>query len=95
MNRQSHRPSRISAAPLRSRLGWKLRGRELDLLLLAGCSCLITTLSHPVVEALQARSVNSAPAAATTQTQPAQSSSSLAISAALPTRREDIQEEEA
>ena len=29
-----------------------LRGKYLDLLLLAGCSCLITLLHHPVAEAL-------------------------------------------
>ncbi len=41
--------------------------KELDLLLLAGCSCLMTFLYHPVAEALQtAQTTGSSAAIATT-----------------------------
>lgn len=94
MNRHRSDSPRFAAAPSHPRRrGWTLRGRELDLLLLAGCSCLITTLAHPVAEALQARSVNVTPVAV--QTGQAQSSQPMTVGAALPTRREEIHEEEA
>ncbi|UBF29077.1 hypothetical protein K9N68_15300 [Kovacikia minuta CCNUW1] len=72
----------------------KLVGRDLDLLLLAGCSCLLTVLYHPVTDALQsARSVNSqSPVAAQTSTAPASQTGS--IYTVLPPRREEIREEE-
>lgn len=96
MNRSANDYSRISAASSRlGRRAWKLRGRELDLLLLAGCSCLITTLSHPVAEALQAQAGHHATQrAVATQPQPSRSSPSFAIEAAVPTRRDDLQEED-
>ncbi len=95
MNRSANDYSRISAASSRlGRRAWKLRGRELDLLLLAGCSCLITTLSHPVAEALQAQAGHAAQRVVATQPQPSRSSPSFAIEAAVPTRRDDLQEED-
>ncbi len=96
MNRSANDYSRISAAPPRlGRRAWKLRGRELDLLLLAGCSCLITTLSHPVAEVLQARAGHATQQAVANQSQPSRSSPSFALEAAVPTRRDELQEEEA
>jgi len=47
---QLRRSPRPSSKPRRS----GFRSQELDLVLLAGCSCLMTLLYHPVVEALQA-----------------------------------------
>ena len=38
----------------------KPSGKELDLLLLAGCSCLLTLLHHPVAEALQSHHLGNA-----------------------------------
>jgi hypothetical protein len=35
--------------------------KELDLLILAGCSCLMTLLYHPVADALQSTSSNASP----------------------------------
>jgi hypothetical protein len=34
----------------------RLLNKELDLLLLTGCSCLLTLLHHPISEAIQAQS---------------------------------------
>jgi len=52
------------------------RGKELDLVLLASCSCLITLLSHPVAQALQTPAANIA--AQTPVTNTAQRSPQLA-----------------
>lgn len=83
------------AAQLRPRyLGWALRSRELDLLLLAGCSCLITTLSHPVAEALQTRLLNPTPVAVSTQTGQATQSQTVAMTVAVPAKRDELQDEE-
>ncbi len=47
----------------------RLLSKELDLLLLAGCSCLLTLLHHPVTEAIQAQSpARTAPVETSTQT---------------------------
>lgn len=74
----------------------KPSGKELDLVLLAGCSCLMTILYHPVADALQAsptaaRSVNTDVAAQVSRTQ---STWSTAIQMTLPAKREKIVEEE-
>lgn len=47
----------------------QLLSKELDLLLLTGCSCLLTLLHHPIGEAIQAQSpARNAPLEASTQT---------------------------
>jgi hypothetical protein len=47
----------------------RLLSKELDLLLLTGCSCLLTLLHHPISEAIQAQSpARNAPMEASTQT---------------------------
>ncbi|MEX0272264.1 hypothetical protein AB3R30_24410 [Leptolyngbyaceae cyanobacterium UHCC 1019] len=55
---------------IRSRNGRfrKPSSKELDLLLLAGCSCLMTILYHPVAEALQTAPTSGSSAAITTTT---------------------------
>jgi hypothetical protein len=73
----------------------KLVGKELDLLLLAGCSCLLTVLYHPVSEALQiSHSVNSSQPAAITQINTTSSNQSGPIHTTLPPKRENIKREE-
>lgn len=66
-----HRNHRVSAIqPMRrSRSAFrKPTSRELDLLLLAGCSCLLTVLVHPVADAMQvASALNPTKTAITTQ----------------------------
>ncbi|MGI0485437.1 hypothetical protein ACN4EK_08380 [Pantanalinema rosaneae CENA516] len=71
----------------------KLRSKELDLLLLAGCSCLFTLLYHPVAEALQSPSTSHSQSATTHVGQTSVQHPST-VSPALPSRREEIQEEE-
>ncbi|XGV99005.1 MAG: hypothetical protein ACAF41_08715 [Leptolyngbya sp. BL-A-14] len=47
----------------------RLLSKELDLLLLTGCSCLLTLLHHPISEAIQAQSpTRNAPIETQTQT---------------------------
>lgn len=72
----------------------KLRSKELDLLLLAGCSCLFTVLYHPVAEALQSPSTNPSQSTVTTHVGQTPVKHSPTASPALPSRREGIQEEE-
>lgn len=61
---------RVLISLLHSRKG-RLRkpsSKELDLLLLAGCSCLMTILYHPVAEALQTAQTSGSSAAISTTT---------------------------
>ena len=47
----------------------RLLSKELDLLLLMGCSCLLTLLHHPISEVIQAQSpARNAPLETSTQT---------------------------
>lgn len=58
----------ISGLPVR-KTQRRLLSKELDLLLLTGCSCLLTLLHHPISEAIQAQSpARNAPLEASTQT---------------------------
>ena len=78
-----------------SRKRHQLIGKELDLLLLAGCSCLLTLLYHPVAEALQANQVAASaqsPIAIQVNQTPANSSSLIHL--ALPPAREGIQDDD-
>jgi hypothetical protein len=71
----------------------KPTSKELDLMLLAGCSCLLTVMYHPVADALQSfHSHSHASGAIASQLSPSPPSSSLVLS--MPPRREEIQEEE-
>ena len=93
MPRKRFRPLKMNVVATRPQRR-RLNGRELDFLLLAGCSCLLTVLYHPVSDAFQSFSAqNSAQGAIATQTskapQPATS-----ISVTLPPKREEIPEEE-
>jgi hypothetical protein len=91
--RRTHRAK--SASHLRKPRDRKLVGKDLDLLLLAGCSCLLTVLYHPVAEALHsAQLVNNAQAAVATQTSKAPANQTNSIYTTLPPRREEIREDE-
>lgn len=72
----------------------KVTGKELDMLLLASCSCLVTVLSHPVANALQSiQSVNTSQGAIAAQvSQAPQSSGSFYVT--MPPKREEIKDEE-
>ncbi|WP_421656815.1 hypothetical protein [Leptothermofonsia sp. ETS-13] len=68
--------------------------KELDLMLLAGCSCLLTVMYHPVADALQSihSSSHSQGAIAAQASKVPQQSGSLYLS--MPPSREEIREEE-
>ncbi|MDX2243386.1 MAG: hypothetical protein NW224_22120 [Leptolyngbyaceae cyanobacterium bins.302] len=74
----------------------KLRpsSKELDLLLLAGCSCLLTMLYHPVANALQSHSSQSSGSAIAAQTSTATPNSVNAFHLIVPARDEMQDEEE-
>lgn len=83
--------------PRRTRqLHWrKPTSKELDLLLLAGCSCLMTVLYHPVASALQApNSMNGVSTAITTTAQTSSNPMNAFHLVPLP-KQDEIQEEEA
>jgi hypothetical protein len=67
-------PRFLASTPHRRSIQTRREGRlptskNLDLLILAGCSCLMTVLYHPVAEALQTPSIGaSSRTAITTQT---------------------------
>lgn len=73
---------------------WKPTSKELDLLLLAGCSCLMTVLYHPVASALQTPgSMNGASTAITTTAQTSSNPMNAFHLVPLP-KQDEIQEEE-
>lgn len=76
-------------------LRWrKPTSKELDLMLLAGCSCLMTVLYHPVASALQTPSgINGASTAITTTAQTASNPMNAFHLVPLP-KQDEIQEEE-
>lgn len=76
----------------------KPTSKELDLLVLAGCSCLMTLLHHPIADALQtspatpgSNGVNSVIAAQVSKTS---SSQTAPIHCTLPPEREKIKKED-
>jgi len=78
----------------RSKIRRKPTGKELDLLVLAGCSCLMTLLHHPVSDALKAHTSTSNVASVPTRSHSTKLLTSFSL--ALPPERErpEIQEEE-
>ncbi len=99
--RRTQRVSAVEVSAIKSSSSRKGRlqkptSKDLDLLLLAGCSCLMTILYHPVAEALQTSSTSSADSAIATQAQPSKAASTTmnAFHLTLPTSRDQIEEEE-
>jgi len=87
---------RVLISPLHSRKGRfrKPSSKELDLLLLAGCSCLMTILYHPVAEALQTAQTSGSSAAITTTTKTAVNPMNVFHLIAQSTRDENQNEED-
>jgi hypothetical protein len=74
----------------------KPTSKELDLLLLAGCSCLMTVLYHPVADALRTpQSGASVNGAIATHAQKTTTNSMNAFHLVLPPTREESEEEDA
>jgi tRNA pseudouridine-54 N-methylase len=68
--------------------------KELDLLLLAGCSCLLTVLVHPVADALHSAATARAASPIVAQThQPAQNQANR-IHVTLPPERDKLKRED-
>lgn len=73
----------------------KPSGKQLDLLVLAGCSCLMTLVYHPVVDALQPTQATAKPAVEiSTQLSHARSNWGGPLHATVPREQEEIVEEE-
>lgn len=72
----------------------KPSSKELDLFLLAGCSCLLTMLYHPVANALQSHSSQSSGSAIAAQTSTTTPNSVTAFHLIVPSRDEVKEEEE-
>jgi hypothetical protein len=88
---------RISATyTVRSRTSGfrKPSSKDLDLFLLAGCSCLMTILYHPVAEALQTAQTSGSTAAISTTARQTASNPMNAFHLVVPVARDENQEEE-
>ena len=68
--------------------------KELDLLILAGCSCLMTVLYHPVAETMQSASTTSGGAGNPIATQISHTNPSSPVHTTLPPKRETLRKEE-
>lgn len=68
--------------------------KELDLLLLAGCSCLLTVIYHPVADALQSFHSNSPTSGAVSSQMSTTHQASSSVILSLPPKRDEIQEDE-
>ena len=69
----------------------RLLSKELDLLLLTGCSCLLTLLHHPIGEAIQAQSpTRNAPIETSTQTGQSDVKTAGQFSVTLPPERKKM-----
>jgi len=89
---------RVSAIQAPSDRKAKLRkpsSKELDLFLLAGCSCLMTLLYHPVANALQSNPAQSSPSAIAAQTSTSTQNSMNTFHLTLQGRNEVREEEDA
>uniref|UniRef100_A0A832M6F7 Uncharacterized protein n=1 Tax=Oscillatoriales cyanobacterium SpSt-402 TaxID=2282168 RepID=A0A832M6F7_9CYAN len=71
----------------------KPTSKELDLLLLAGCSCLLTVLYHPVAHALQSYSAHNSGSAIASQTSQSSQNSMNAFHL-IPASKDEVKEEE-
>jgi hypothetical protein len=93
---QRQRVSAIPSGYLRQRRFRKPTSKELDLFLLAGCSCLLTVLYHPVAEALQTSSLypNGPTSGITAQARTTFSNSMNAFHLTLLPSRDEVGEEE-
>ncbi len=92
----SHRhPNSVNSPHCARRMHWrKPTSKELDLLLLAGCSCLMTVLYHPVASALQTpSSMNGVSTAITTTAQHSSNPMNAFHLVPLP-KQDELQEEE-
>ncbi len=89
-------PNSVNFPHRARRMPWrKPTSKELDLLLLAGCSCLMTVLYHPVASALQTpNGMNGVSAAITTTTHTSSNPMNAFHLVPLP-KQDEIQEEEA
>jgi len=88
---------RVSAIPPSRHHSSKLRkptSKELDLLLLAGCSCLLTVLYHPVAHALQTHAVQNSSRAIAVQTSTTSTPNSANAFHLIVPSRDDIKEED-
>ncbi len=87
------KPNRLrSASSNRPAARRQLAGRDVDLLVLAGCSCLMTLLHHPVAEALRSHSTVGSVQPMPAQTQ--RTGATLHLSLAMPPERPTLQGEE-
>ncbi|NJN29973.1 MAG: hypothetical protein HC824_05640 [Synechococcales cyanobacterium RM1_1_8] len=72
-----------------------LRNKDLDFLILTGCSCLITLLHHPTINHLQTASGSAASSPASSQSSaPRTSQTSLGNYSAVPPKRQSFTIEE-
>ncbi|PZV13798.1 MAG: hypothetical protein DCF22_10150 [Leptolyngbya sp.] len=85
----------ISSVPNRKGRFHKPNSKELDLLLLAGCSCLMTILYHPVAEALQTAQTSGSTAAIVTTTSKTTANPMNAFHLIASSRDEGQEEEDA
>lgn len=83
--RPAHRPSSKLHKPT---------SKELDLLLLAGCSCLLTVLYHPVAHALQSHAAQNSSTAISQTSTASTTSSTNAFHLVVPSRDEVTEEED-
>lgn len=91
--RATQRGSEIQSMHKQPVKGRKPTSKELDLLLLAGCSCLLTMLYHPVAEALQTHGTAASSSAISTQTGKTPVNSMNAFHLVLPPNRDDNKDE--
>ncbi len=89
--------SRVSAIPPAHQRASKVRkptSKELDLLLLASCSCLLTMLYHPVAQALQTHTAQNANTTAIAQTSTQPTTTAANAFHLITPAREEVTEEE-
>jgi len=69
-------------------------GKELDLLILAGCSCLMTILYHPVAGTLQSATATQGRASGAIAAQVSRNTPVMPIHTTLPPKRETLRQED-
>jgi len=91
---RNHRVSAIqSVRPARAHYR-KPTSRELDLLLLAGCSCLLTVLVHPVADAMQVASALNPSKTAITMQASVPTNSVAAFHLTVPPTRDEVADDD-